>query len=150
MLFRSPPAFGKLHPRFGTPYVSLTALVLVTIFFVVLSGLGEKAEQVYRILISLEIVTFLVPYLYMFASVIKFEVDKNFRGRVSLPGGRKNAMAAGIVGFLVVAVSLVLALVPGEDVEDPISFYLTIMASLALNLSVGVGLYLNARRKRSE
>lgn len=144
-----PAAFGRLHPRYKTPYVALGTLVLVTIFFVILSGLGEKAEQAYNILISLEIVTFLIPYLYLFGSVIKFEVDKNYRQQVDVPGGRKNALAAGIVGFIVVAVSLVLALIPGDDVENPLTFYLTVLSSLALNLSVGIGLYLYAKWKRT-
>ncbi|MGA9292354.1 MAG: APC family permease, partial [Ignavibacteriaceae bacterium] len=49
-----PAAFGKLHPKFGTPYISLITLASVTIFFVILSGLGETAKQVYDILVSLE------------------------------------------------------------------------------------------------
>lgn len=144
-----PSAFGKLHPRFGTPYISLISLALVTVFFVILSGLGEKAEQVYNILISLEIVTFLIPYLYIFASVIKFEVDKKFKGKVDLPGGRRNAMAAGIVGFLVVTASLLLAFVPGDDVENPLTFIITVVISLVFNMTVGIGIYLYARKKRS-
>ena len=144
-----PAAFGKLHPRFGTPYISLIALSSITIFFVILSGLGGKAKLVYNILISLEIVTFLIPYLYMFAAVIKFEVDKKFRGKINLPGGQKNAMAAGIVGFLVVGVSVFLALIPGDEVKDTFTFYSTVLISLALNMSVGIGLYIYARKKRS-
>jgi len=142
-----PSVFGKLHPRYGTPYISLIALVIITIFFVLLAGMGEKAEQVYNILISLEIVTFLIPYLYMFGSVIKFELDKKYRGKVELPGGRKNAMLAGITGFLVVLVSIILALVPGDDVANPARFYLTVLGSVALNLCAAIGIYLYAKRK---
>ncbi|MEJ2495759.1 MAG: hypothetical protein P8Y79_15685, partial [Ignavibacteriaceae bacterium] len=108
---------------------------------------GEKAKQVYNILISLEIVTFLIPYLYMFTAVVKFEVDKKFRGKINLPGGRKNAMAAGITGFLVVGVSVFLALIPGDDVKDNFTFYSTVLISLALNMSVGIGLYIYAKKK---
>jgi hypothetical protein len=32
-------------------------------------------------------------------------------------------MAAGIVGFLVVTASLLLAFVPGDDVENPLTFF---------------------------
>ena len=145
-----PAAFGKLHPRFGTPYISLIVLASVTIFFVILSGLGGKAKQVYNILISLEIVTFLIPYLYMFAAVVKFEIDKKFRGKVNLPGGNKNAMAAGITGFFVVGISLFLALIPGNEVKDTFAFYSTVLISLALNMSVGIGLYLYAKKKSTK
>jgi len=143
-----PPAFGKLHPRFGTPYISLIALVLMTILLVVLSGLGEKAEQIYHILISLEIIVFLIPYLYMFAAVVKFEVSKRYRNQVNIPGGNKNAILAGIVGFLVIAASLLLALVPGDDVENPVRFYFTVLFSLAMNTGIGIFLYYYAKRKR--
>ena len=142
-----PAAFGKLHPRFGTPYISLITLASITIIFVILSGLGGRAKQVYNILISLEIVTYLIPYLYMFAAVIKLEVDKKFRGKINLPGGHKNAMAAGIVGFLVVGVSLFLALIPGDEVKDTFTFYSTVFISLALNMSVGISLYIYAKKK---
>ncbi|HSG46825.1 MAG TPA: hypothetical protein VLA43_03305 [Longimicrobiales bacterium] len=43
---------------------------------------------------------------------------------------------------------MVLALVPGDDVESHVTFYLTIMGSLASNMSAGVGLYPYAKRKR--
>ena len=143
-----PKVFGKLHPKYKTPYVALIALVVVTIIFIVLSSLGEKAEQVYNILISLEVVTFLIPYLYLFGAVIKFEIDKKYRQKVNLPGGRKNALAAGITGFIVIACSVVLALLPGDDVENPVTFYATVFSSLGLNLAIGIGIYLNAKRKR--
>ncbi|MGA9295341.1 MAG: hypothetical protein WBV81_22315, partial [Ignavibacteriaceae bacterium] len=102
---------------------------------------------VYDILVSLEIVSSLIPYLYIFASVVKFEIDKKYRGKINLPGGQKNAMAAGIVGFLVVGISLFLALIPGEDVKDTFTFYSTVLISLALNMSVGIGLYIYAKKK---
>lgn len=144
-----PPVFGNLHPKFGTPYISLITLTVITILLVILSGLGEKAEQVYNILISLEIVTFLIPYLYMFGAVIKFELDKKFKKQINIPGGHKNAIIAGVVGFIVVAASVFLALVPGDDVEDPFNFYFTVLLSLAINMCIGIGLYFYAKRKRT-
>ena len=45
--------------------------------------------------------------------------------------------------------SVLLALVPGDDVEDPINFYLTVFTSLAINMGIGIGLYLYAKRKRT-
>jgi len=41
------------------------------------------------------------------------------------------------------------ALIPGDDVESPLTFFLTIAASLAINMDAGIGFYLYARRKRS-
>ena len=50
-----PPAFGLLHRRWRTPYVSLSTLSAVSAFFVILSGIGGRAEQMYEMLVSLEI-----------------------------------------------------------------------------------------------
>jgi amino acid transporter len=142
-----PPSFGKLHKRYNTPYVSLISLVAVTVFFIVLSSLGGKAEQAYQILISLEIVIFLIPNLYMFAAAVKLEWDKRFNRKVNLPGGSLNAVAAGIMGFIITLTATILALVPGEEVDDPVNFYLTVGGSLFFNLAVGIGIYLWAKRK---
>jgi amino acid transporter len=142
-----PPSFGKLHKNYNTPYVSLISLVAVTIFFIILSSVGGTAEQAYQILISLEIVIFLIPNLYMFAAAIKLEWDNRFKNKVNLPGGSLNAMAAGILGFIITMIATFLALVPGEEVDDPFNFYITVGGSLFFNLAVGIGIYLWAKRK---
>lgn len=142
-----PPSFGKLHKTYNTPYVSLISLVAVTIFFIILSSLGGTAEQAYQILISLEIVIFLIPNLYMFAAAVKLEWDNRTKKKVNLPGGSFNAIAAGMMGLIVTLIAIILALVPGEEVEDPLNFYLTVGGSLIFNLAVGVGIYLWSKRK---
>jgi glutamate:GABA antiporter len=142
-----PPSFGKLHKKYNTPYISLISLVTVTVFFIILSSLGGKAEQAYQILISLEIVIFLIPNLYMFAAAIKIEWSNRFKKKVNLPGGSTNAIAAGILGLTITLIATILALVPGEEVDDPVNFYITVGGSLFFNLAVGIGIYLWAKRK---
>ena len=83
----------------------------------------------------------------MFAAAVKLEWDNRFKNKVDLPGGSFNAIAAGITGFTVTLIATILALVPGEEVEDPLNFYLTVGGSLFFNLAVGIGIYLWAKRK---
>jgi len=137
-----PPAFGRLHPRFGTPWVALGTLAGAALGFIVLGGLGGRVEQVYNILISLEIVVYFIPYLYLFAALLKLT-------RADSRGARVGSLAAGLVGATVTAACLVLALVPGEDVTNPATFYLAVFGSLAGNLATGIGLYWIGRRKRA-
>lgn len=143
-----PASFGCLHPRFGSPYVALITLAIATILLVVLSSLGGAAEQVYHALISLEIAVYFIPYLYLFAALITLQTS----GRLNeVPQARftkyGSCLVAGI-GFVVTATALVLALIPGENVEDPARFYAMVFGSLAFNLIIGTGLYVWGKRTR--
>ena len=107
-----PPLFGRLHPRFGTPWVSLATFAAATSFFVVLAGAGGKAEQVYKILVSLEIVVFFIPYLYLFSALLRLLRRTGADGAIRVPGGTWGALLAGGVGLLVTAGTLIMALIP--------------------------------------
>jgi glutamate:GABA antiporter len=142
-----PSAFGRLHPRYGSPYVALTTLAAATILLIVLSSFGGAANQVYQILISIEIVIYFIPYLYLFAALIKLKTIEN-RDRRTGPWDYGVTLVSA-VGFLVTAMSMILALVPGEQVESHSHFYAMVFGSLAFNLAVGTGLYLWGRRIHS-
>jgi amino acid transporter len=136
-----PPLFGRIHPRFGTPWVSLAALAGATSFFVVLAGMGGKADQVYTILVSLEIVIYFIPYLYMFAALLRLVKREGAPGALRVPGGAWGTIVVGSTGLLVTAATLVMALIPGEGVESHGAFYASVFGSLTGALLTGVGLY---------
>ncbi len=58
------------------------------------------------------------------------------------------ASIAAVVGFAVTAISLVQALIPDQDVENPKTFYMMVFGSLAFNLAVIAGVYIAGRRHR--
>jgi glutamate:GABA antiporter len=66
-----PAAFGKVHPRWGTPYVSILVLGLVATFLLVVYQLGDSMRVAYDELVSLMVITGFLPYLYIFASAWK-------------------------------------------------------------------------------
>src|SRR5688500_3982166 len=67
-----PPAFGRLHPRWGTPYVTIVVQAALATVALVLSVLGQgtQVETVYLILLDTTILIYFVPFLYLFASLI--------------------------------------------------------------------------------
>ncbi len=142
-----PDAFGRLHRRYGTPHVSLIVLTVTSAFFIVLSGLGGKAEQVYEVFVSLEIITFFVPYLYLFAAMVALQKEPAKDGVFKAPGGRAGGVLIGGFGFVITLAALILACVPGEEVDNVATFYLTVFGSLAVNLAVGVAIYFLGRRR---
>lgn len=66
-----PAAFGRVHPRWGTPYISILALGLVATFLLTVYQLGDTIRVAYDELVSLMVITGFLPYLYIFGSAWK-------------------------------------------------------------------------------
>jgi amino acid transporter len=62
-----PAAFGRLHPRYGSPYVSLLAQAGVAALFILLGQAGTSVKGAYDVLVSMAIISYFIPYLFMFA-----------------------------------------------------------------------------------
>lgn len=145
-----PASFGRLHPRFGSPYVALITLAIATVMLVVLSSLGGAAEQVYHALISLEIAIYFIPYLYLFAALIKLQMTGVLTSGSQTSVTKYGSCLVAGIGFVMTATALVLALIPGENIESPARFYAMVFGSFVLNLLIGFGLYWRGCRTRSQ
>jgi len=66
-----PAAFGRVHPRWGTPYVSILALGVVATFLLVIYQLGDTMRVAYVEMVSLMVIAGFLPYLYIFGSAWK-------------------------------------------------------------------------------
>jgi amino acid transporter len=63
-----PPAFGRVHPRWHTPYVAiLTQAVLATVFLLIsVLGKGTTVEKAYLIALDTMLLVYFIPYVYLF------------------------------------------------------------------------------------
>jgi hypothetical protein len=68
-----PPAFGKVHPRFRTPYVAiLVQAVLATVFLLISQlGKGSTVEHAYLVLLDTQLLVYFIPYLYLFLCLLR-------------------------------------------------------------------------------
>jgi amino acid transporter len=66
-----PRAFGRLHPRWGTPYVSILVFGAVASFLLLIFQLGDSLRAAYQEMVSLMVITGFLPYLYIFGSAWK-------------------------------------------------------------------------------
>jgi len=83
-----PAAFGKIHPRWGTPYVSILALGIVSSSLLVVYQLGDSMRVAYDELVSLMVIGGFLPYLYIFGSAWKAS-----RRVSAISGGAMTALA---------------------------------------------------------
>ena len=143
-----PAVFGTLHPKYATPHVSLIALGIATAGLIILGSMGGTAQQIYRTFVSLEIITYFIPYLYMFAALLIMQRHPAAEGVQKAPFAPYGAYFAGVTGFVITAASLVFALMPGDSVTDPTFFYITVFGGVGVLTIVGVGLYANGKLRR--
>ena len=86
-----PAAFGKIHPKWKTPYISILVQAGVSGAILLLSQIrSETVQAAYQMLIDAAIILYFIPFLYMFAAVIKLASRKDRTENehaVLVPGG---------------------------------------------------------------
>jgi amino acid transporter len=148
-----PAAFGKIHPRWKTPYISILVQAVLSGAILLGSQINQTTRGAYQILIDAAIILYFIPFLYMFAAVIKlaFRKDRKQNAQAILvPGGIPGVWICGGLGFIVVFFGIILSLVPPGDVVSKLGFFLELIAGTAVSILIGLALYWRgARSKRT-
>jgi glutamate:GABA antiporter len=142
-----PDAFGRLHPTWRTPYVALLVQAGIAGLFVFLGQARTSVHGAYEALVSMGIIAYFIPFLFMFAAMIVLQREPAGPEVIRVPGGRPVAVFAAAVGFTVTAISIVLSCIPEESEPDKALFVIKVVgASLAL-VAIGATVYWMGRRK---
>lgn len=136
-----PDALGKVHPRWGSPYISLLLQGLVVTVLFLISLLGSTVKEAYLVLLDMCIILYFIPFLYMFASLVVH------RYRNALPGKRRSVWWVAVPGFMVTLLSVVLSVLPSKDVENKELFVGKVLGGAVLLILVGLGAYYFKKRK---
>jgi glutamate:GABA antiporter len=130
-----PRWLGKIHPRYHTPHVALAAQFVVSTILVLISFLGAGAQETLQRLLSLAVVIQMVPFLYMFAAVLKIAWGLG-RGRSHAGGstaesdkapsavatrghyGKGILILAGTSGLLTTALGVAFAFSPAQQITS--------------------------------
>jgi glutamate:GABA antiporter len=124
-----PAAFGRVHPRWGTPYVSILALGIVATFLLVIYQLGDTMRVAYDEMVSLMVIAGFLPYLYIFGSAWK-------------AGKRLSAVS----GSAITALALLCSVVPPAEITNVLLFEGKLAAG---TLAVVASAWLVYRRRKS-
>jgi glutamate:GABA antiporter len=148
-----PDAFGKIHPRWKTPYISILVQAIISGAILLVAQINENTRGAYQILVDAATILYFIPFIYMYAAAIKLyarpDRSEN-RSAVVVPGGRLGVCIAGGLGLVVVTVGIVLSFVPPGDSSSKILFETKLIAGTALSILLGLILYYRgARRKRT-
>jgi amino acid transporter len=111
-----PSWLGRIHPKYATPYAALIVQGLVSLTLICINFYASgDVQDAFQTMLSLAVVLQLVPFLYVFAALIKFAL------RPSDPGaryGKTKLMLAGLSGFVTTVLGIVLAFLPAKQITS--------------------------------
>jgi len=140
-----PPSFGRIHPRWGTPWVALVVQAAVTAVFVFLGQAGTSVRGAYDAFVSMTIIWYFIPFLYLFAAAIKLRGEAQVPG-FRIPGGSPAVAILGVLGLLTTIGSIGLSLVPADDNPDKLFAVVKVVGLTVAMVVGGVLVYRQGRR----
>ena len=141
-----PAVFGRIHARWKTPYVALISFGLAGILFGVLSQAGTSVKATYELLVSMSLIAYFIPYLFVFAAMIRLQSVPYQPGALRLPGGKRVAIPLACVGFFSTTAAIVLSAFPVEDERNPGMTLFKIIAMTLVLLLSGRAVYLRGQK----
>ena len=144
-----PPAFGRVHPTWKTPYVAiLVQAALATVFLLVsLLGKGTTVEKAYLVILDTQLLIYFIPYVYLFLSFMLHRRTPAPAETVRVPGGVVGATLTGVSGLVVTLFAMGLAIVPPADEISPLLFEIKVVGGALTFILLGGIVYWRAHRR---
>lgn len=139
-----PSFFGKIHPKWKTPYVSILIQAGISALVLGLAQIRSNPKEAYQSLVDIATILYFVPFLYMYACFIKlaYRADRSADRRIVLvPGGKPGAWIAGLLAFIITLGSMVLAVIPPGEVTNKSAFVMKIVGATFVSIGAGLLLY---------
>lgn len=144
---RLPEWFGRVHPRWRVPHVALLAQAAGAALFAVLGQAGTSVRGAYEVLVSMGVITYFLPFLVLFAALIRLQRQPAAGGTRHVPGGVRGAFVLGALGFASTLVALVLALIPSPGTPHPTAAVLKVVGANAVLIAAGAWVFGASRRR---
>jgi len=144
-----PTAFGRLHPRWGTPHVALLLQAFVAALFVFLGQAGTSVKGAYDALVSMSVISYFIPFLFLFGSMIRLQKEAAGPEAIRVPGGKPVAIVLAGLGFATTAVSIMLSVIPPENEPNKGLAVVKVVGLCTLLVAIGTAIFWrgNSRRK---
>lgn len=147
-----PAAFGKIHPRWKTPHISILVQAVISGIILLLSQINETVAGAYQILVAATVILYFIPFLYMYAAAIRLAYRpgrENTPGAILIPGGKIGVWVTSGLGFLVVLLGIVLSFIPPGETESKFLFAVKLVLGTGFAVALGVVLYARGARALS-
>ena len=142
-----PAAFGRMHPRWGSPVAALVTQAGIAAIFIFLGQSGTSVRGAYDVLVSSTVVITLVPFLFLFASALKLRAERWTPELFPIPGGKWTVAIAALIGLATTITGIVFAGFPADDDPNKALAVVKVVGLTAMMLFSGVAIYLIGRRR---
>ena len=88
-------------------------------------------------LVSMAVITYFIPYLFLFASAIRLQGQPLPAAAFRIAGRKADVIPLACVGILSTACTIVLSLFPAEDDAHPTATFLKVVIMTVVLLAVG-------------
>lgn len=141
-----PRAFGKIHPRWKTPYVAMLVQGGAAAVLLIVSQIGgADAASAYQLLVDATDVMYFIAFLYMFLAVIALRrrADRGQQaGHALVPFGQAGIWVCGLLGLAITILAIVVSFIPPGDLAGSATvFEIKLVVICAGFILSGLGLY---------
>jgi amino acid transporter len=111
-----PSWLGKVHAKYATPYAALIVQAIVSLVLVVINfAASGGVQEAFQTMLSLAVVLQLVPFIYVFAALLRFSLrEADGQGRY----GRGTLALSGASGLVTTILGIVLAFSPAKQITS--------------------------------
>ena len=142
-----PPAFGRIHSRYHTPWVAIGVYGLAGIGVTLLGQAGTSVRGAYEALVSMAIIAYFLPYLFLFGSMIRLQSRPAGPEVRRVPGGKPVAIVLGLVGMASTAMTILLSAIPADDEPNKLLVLVKVVGGTIVLVGAGLAVYLFSRWK---
>ena len=141
-----PSWLGKVHPRYRTPYAALMVHFVVSTILVLISFLGSGVQETFQRLLSLAVVLQLLPFLYMFAALLKIAADPLAKkGHYS----KTVLWLSGSSGLLMTILGMIFAFSPAQQISSVWSYEAWMFGGTAFFIGLAVFFFFVYGRRKT-
>ncbi len=138
-----PAYFGKIHPRWKTPWISILIQAGISGFILALSQYKSTWLETYQLLVDAAVILYFIPFLYMYAAAIRlaYREDRDAGGHaVLVPGGKPGIWITGLLGFAVTLLSIIFSMIPPGH-TNKLLFEAKLVGACVIAIGIGLVLY---------
>lgn len=147
---KAPGLLGHRNKKYGTPDYSYYILAIIsTVLIVINFSLSADANDIFWTILAFSFVVFLLPYLWLFPTVVKLRhKDKDINRPYKIPGGNFGLYLCSILGEIFILASLILLFWP-DPTTDQTLYYSTLIIGTIITIIIGIIIYARGKNRVS-
>ncbi|MFL0248918.1 APC family permease [Clostridium neuense] len=131
---------GHKHSKYNTPDYAYYIMGVVGSIIVATNYIGvQNVQQIYWTIFAFSSIIFLIPYIFMFAAVIKLRyIEKDKVRPYKIPGGKLVTWICVIVGEILLIGSTIFFFLPPSSTKNIFRYELFLVTGVLITIFIGI------------